>query len=82
MDLAEVKARYGDRLALWGGVRVENLVSGTPDDVRADVERAMQAGAPGSGYIFGTTHSVAVGTRYENFMAMLEAYHDWADRVV
>ncbi|HSA24479.1 MAG TPA: DNA polymerase, partial [Myxococcota bacterium] len=26
MDLAQVKARYGDRLTLWGGVRVENLL--------------------------------------------------------
>jgi uroporphyrinogen-III decarboxylase len=82
MDLAAVKAQYGDALALWGGARVENLVSGTPDDVRADVARAMQVGAPGGGYIFGTTHSVAVGTKYDNFMAMLDAYHTWAERVV
>ncbi|MBN1877829.1 MAG: hypothetical protein JXA33_26650 [Anaerolineae bacterium] len=81
MDLAEVKARYGDKLALWGGVRVENLVSGTPADVRRDVEYAMHAGPPGGGYIFGTTHSVAVGTKYDNFMAMLDAYHEWAYKV-
>ena len=76
MDLGQVKARYGDRLALWGGARVEALVSGTPEEVRRDVVAALRVGAPGSGYIFGTTHSVAVGTRYENFMAMLDAYHD------
>lgn len=81
MDLAAVKARYGRALALWGGARVENLVSGTPQAVREDVEAAMKAGAPGGGYIFGTTHSVAVGTKYDNFMAMLEAYHQWAERV-
>lgn len=80
MDLAAVKAYVGGRMALWGGARVENLVSGTPEDVRRDVAQAMQAGAPGSGYIFGTTHSVAVGTQYDNFMAMLDAYHDWAER--
>ncbi len=76
MDLGQVKARYGDRLALWGGARVEALVSGTPEEVRHDVATALRVGAPGGGYIFGTTHSVAVGTRYENFMAMLDAYHD------
>jgi len=80
MDLGQVKARYGERLALWGGVRVESLVSGTPDDVRGDVAKAMQAAAPGGGYIFGTSHSVAVGTKYDNFMAMLDAYHAWAVR--
>jgi uroporphyrinogen-III decarboxylase len=80
MDLGAVKAQVGDRLALWGGARVENLVSGTAEDVRQDVARAMQAGAPGSGYVFGTTHSVAVGTKYDNFMAMLDAYHAWAEK--
>ncbi len=80
MDLAAVKARYGDKLTLWGGARVENLVSGTPEDVRRDVAEAMRAGAPGGGYIFGTTHSVAVGTKYENFMVMLDAYHTWAEK--
>ncbi len=80
MDLGRVKVAYGDHLALWGGVRVENLVSGTAEDVRRDVEAAMRLGAPGSGYIFGTTHSVAVGTKYDNFLAMLDAYHLWAER--
>jgi uroporphyrinogen-III decarboxylase len=80
MDLAAVKAYCGDRLALWGGVRVENLVSGTPEDVRQDVARAFQVAAPKGGYIFGTTHSVAVGTRFDNFMAMLDAYHECTSR--
>ncbi len=80
MDLAEVKARVYGRMALWGGARVENLVSGTTEDVRQDVAHAMQVGAPGSGYIFGTTHSVAVGTKYDNFQAMLDEYHEWAQR--
>ncbi len=80
MDLGQVKARYGGRLALWGGARVESLVSGTSDDVRRDVAKAMQVGAPGGGYIFGTSHSVAVGTKYDNFMAMLDAYHHWAEQ--
>ena len=76
MDLGRVKAQYGDRLVLWGGVRVEHLLAGEPEDVRADVRRALEVGAPGGGFILGTTHSVAVGTRYDNFMALLDAYHD------
>jgi uroporphyrinogen-III decarboxylase len=80
MDLAAVKAYYGERMALWGGVRVENLVSASPGDVREDVARAFRVAASQGGYIFGTTHSVAVGTRYDNFMAMLDAYHEWTSR--
>ena len=73
MDLGKVKEKYGDKLVLWGGVKVENLVSGTPEDVRRDVENAFQIGSNG-GFIFGDTHSIAVGTRYDNFMTLLDTY--------
>lgn len=78
MDLGEVKQKYGDKLTLWGGVRVENLVSGTPEDIQRDAEYAFRVGASGGGYIFGDTHSIAVGTKYDNFMALLDAYHKMA----
>lgn len=29
------------------------------------------------GCILGTSHSVAVGTRYENFMTLLDQYTKW-----
>jgi len=74
MDIGRVKELYGDRLALWGGVAVENLIGGTPDDVRNDVRRAMARVKPGGRFILGTSHSVAVGTNYENFMAMLDEH--------
>lgn len=59
---------------------MEHLVSGTPAMVRGNVRDVMTAGARGGGYIFGTTHSVAVGTKYDNFMAMLDAYHALAEK--
>jgi uroporphyrinogen-III decarboxylase len=74
MDICRLKKGYGDRIALWGGVAVENLVGGTPGDVRADVGRAMACAKPGGRFILGASHSVAVGTRYDNYMAMLDEY--------
>jgi uroporphyrinogen decarboxylase len=73
MDLENLYQNYGDRLAIWGGVMVEHLIDGTPADVRDDVENAFRIAATGQGgFILGTSHSVAVGTRYENFMTMIE----------
>lgn len=74
MDMIEVQKKYGDRLSLWGGVQLEHLVSGTTEDVRRDVRRVMQEAAPSGGIILGTSHSVAVGTKYDNFMALLDEY--------
>jgi uroporphyrinogen-III decarboxylase len=75
MDLCEVETAYGDQITLWGGVAVEHLVSGGPDQVREDVRRAMACAKSGGRFILGTSHSVAVGTKYENYMAMLDEYH-------
>ena len=77
MDLEGVMRHYGDRLCLWGGVPVEHLVGGTPTEVRSDVRRAVEVARSvrgGAGYIFGSTHSIAVGTKYDNFMAMVDEF--------
>jgi uroporphyrinogen-III decarboxylase len=74
MDLCRLKKDYGDRLTLWGGVAVEHLVGGAPEDVRADVRKAMACAKPGGRFILGSSHSVAVGTRYDNFMALLDEH--------
>jgi len=79
MDLARLKPEYGDKLTLWGGVAVENLVSGTPEDIRRDVRRAMEIGKPGGRFILGASHSIAVGTKYDNYRAMLDEYAKLAD---
>ncbi len=75
MNLMELRKRFAGRMALWGGVELEHLVSGTPEDVRADVRRAFEAARLSEGgFILGPSHSVAVGTKYDNFMAMLDEY--------
>lgn len=74
MDLCALKKSHGNRITLWGGVAVEHLVGGTPDDARRDVRRAMACAKPGGRFILGSSHSVAVGTRYDNYLAMLDEY--------
>ncbi|MHB0913123.1 MAG: uroporphyrinogen decarboxylase family protein [Armatimonadota bacterium] len=74
MDLAEVKKAYGEKLVLWGGVPLELLQSGSQVEVREAARSALQAGKPGGRYILGSTHSIATGTKYDNFMAMLDEY--------
>jgi hypothetical protein len=79
MDLARVKRAYGDRLVLWGGVPLELLQGGTCGEVRAAVRAAVEAGKPGGRYILGSSHSIAVGSKYDNVMAMLDEYERVAD---
>ena len=81
MDLGALKRDFGKHLAFWGGIPVEDLIAGTPEDCRRSVRRAMQAGAPDGGFILGPSHSIAKGTRYDNFMAALDEYVRLRDKI-
>ncbi len=81
MDVGHLTERWGDRITFWGGVGVELLVGGTPEEVRNSVREAMEKGARGKGFILGPSHSIAYGTKYDNFMAMLDEYTRLADRI-
>jgi uroporphyrinogen decarboxylase len=72
MDLAEVKAKYGDRVALKGNVDCAQTMSfGTPDQVAAETIEALRKGAPGGGYILSSSNSIHSAVTPENYLAML-----------
>lgn len=79
MDIGSLKTRYGDRMVPWGGVDVEDLVSGTSGDIIRQVDYAAKHYKSGGRYIFGTSHSIAVGTKYENFMTLADEFEKHRD---
>ena len=81
MEIGALQDEFGHAMSFWGGISVETLVSGTPDDVRGNVRQAMERGRRGPGFILGPSHSVAYGTKYDNFMALLDEYTRLADRL-
>ncbi len=74
MDLARVKAQYGDRICLVGNIDSSGtLPYGTPAEVEAEVRGALAAAMPGGGYILASDHSLHDGIPVANIRAMLEA---------
>jgi uroporphyrinogen decarboxylase len=72
MDLAEVKAKYGKRIALKGNVDCAHLMTlGTPEQVAAATREALRIGAPGGGFILSSSNSIHSSVKPENYMAML-----------
>ena len=72
MDIREVKSRYGDRLCLCGGVEVDTLARGTPDDVRSLVRQYIAEVAPGGGWCAGSSNSIPEYVPVPNYIAMVE----------
>ena len=59
MDQADVKHRYGDRLAIYGGLDITHtLPFGTPEQIDAEIRNAMQVLGQGGGYLFAPAHMV------------------------
>jgi uroporphyrinogen decarboxylase len=73
-DQAELKHRYGDRLAFIGGVdTVTILRHGSVRDVRDEVKRCLDIFAPGGGYILGGSQVLLDNLPLANVVAMFEA---------
>jgi uroporphyrinogen decarboxylase len=76
MSLAEVKKTWGNRLSLIGHVDVDLLSRGTPAQVRATVRRNLDITGR-TGYIIGSGNSIPEYVKFENYLAMLQAAHEF-----
>jgi len=78
MDLGEVKARYGHRVALKGNVDcAQTLTFGTPEEVIEETKAALRKGMPGGGFILSSSNSIHSAVKPENYTAMLQTLRDY-----
>jgi 5-methyltetrahydrofolate--homocysteine methyltransferase len=72
VDVAEVKAKMGHRVALMGNVPPLDLgARETPEEVALWARRCLDQGAPGGGMILSFGGGVCPGTRPENIDALV-----------
>lgn len=77
MDPYEMKRRYGDRLAFYGGVSVQQLLPhGTPQAVRDEARRLMDEVGRDGGFIIGPSHDMPADIPVENMVALIEAVRE------
>jgi uroporphyrinogen decarboxylase len=79
MEPAALKRDFGDALVFWGGgVDTQGVLpSGTPDEVKDDVRRNVEALAPGGGFVFNTVHNIQADVPPQNIVAMWEALQEY-----
>jgi len=77
VNLAEVKAAYGDRICFNGNIDIVNVIKhGTPDLIREQVRQAILAAAKGGGFVLGTSDSIREAPE-ENVAAYFQAGRDY-----
>jgi uroporphyrinogen decarboxylase len=78
MDPCELKQEFGRDVVFWGGgVDTQRILGAcTPQQVREDVRRNVEALAPGGGFIFAAVHDIQPNVPPENIMAMWDAWRN------
>jgi uroporphyrinogen decarboxylase len=78
LPVEEVYRRWGERIAILGGVDMDLLGRGTEDQVRARTRDILEVcGVKGTGYCLGTGNSVANYIPVQNYLAMLDEGRRW-----
>ncbi len=78
MDMAEAKARIGEKVCLMGNVSCAfSLVSGTTDEVRQETKEVIRKAGKGGGLICMSSNSIHSGVKPENYIAMLKAIKEY-----
>ncbi len=70
--VVEAKSKYGDRIALLGGIDVDFICRSDEAAIRQRVRETLDACQPGGGYCLGTGNSVANYIPLDHYLAMLD----------
>jgi uroporphyrinogen decarboxylase len=73
MDVYELKEKYGDRIAFWGGISTQKtLPYGTPEEVAEETRCLTAALAENGGYIIAPAQEIQSDVPFENLCALID----------
>lgn len=78
-DVRNVKRKYGDRLALIGGIDVDFLCRRSEEDIRQRVGETLDVCQSGGGYCMGTGNSVANYIPLDKYLTMVDEGMKYSD---
>lgn len=71
-DLPAVKRTYGAQVTFLGGIDISHAISGTKDDIIAEVTHRIAQLAPGGGYILAPTNHLQADVPPENVVTLFK----------
>jgi uroporphyrinogen decarboxylase len=76
-DIHEVKQKYGDKLAIWGGVSTQQVLPYLkPKEVQEEIVRVIKALRKDGGLIIAPTHALPFDVPPDNILAMAEVFRN------
>ena len=80
MDSARIKETFGDKLCFHGAIDLQKAMPGTIDDVRAEVERRVDALWHNGGYILAPANHLQIDTPPENVRELFRYAKEYSSR--
>ena len=78
MDFKYLKDRFGKNLVFWGAIDEQQLLPhGTPEQVAAYTENAIDILGEGGGYVCAPAHNIQSDVPIENLLAMCDAAYNY-----
>ncbi|MHB1134147.1 MAG: uroporphyrinogen decarboxylase family protein [Chloroflexota bacterium] len=81
-DLAKKRAKNGKKVILWGSVSSFVVARGTVEDVKREVERSIDQGAPGGGFFLGPSSTLGPDSPAENVYTMYHYGREYGRKVM
>jgi uroporphyrinogen decarboxylase len=80
MDPALVKSKFGDRLAFWGTVGVQQTMPfGTPEQIKDEVKHRIETVGRGGGFVISPAQTLYSDVPLENVMAFFQAVEEYGN---
>lgn len=74
MDIVQVKAKYGEKLCLWGNIDLDHVMCfGSTEEVKETVRATIRAAGGDGGHILSTCNTMISAIPDENIFAMIDA---------
>ena len=73
VDLANIKAKYGERLTFWGAIDIKQTMPGSVEGIEAEVQERVRVLAPGGGYVLAPANHLQPDVPARNVIALFEA---------
>jgi uroporphyrinogen decarboxylase len=71
-DVTRANEKYGNRIAILGGIDVDFLCRSNEHEIRSRVRQTLDDCMPGGGYCLGSGNSIANYIPVDNYLAMLD----------
>ncbi|MDP6053180.1 MAG: uroporphyrinogen decarboxylase family protein [Candidatus Latescibacteria bacterium] len=72
MDLIELKALYGDKMAYMGGIDVRAMADPDPAVIVEEISSKIEVAKQGGGYIYHSDHSIPKNVSFQQYRHVME----------